>query len=223
MTTPISVMIADDHAMVRTGLRLLVSSHSDLRVVGECGTHQELLDSLARSPRPVDVVTLDLTMPGGGPAGLMQSITRRYPGTRIVVLTMHDDPSYARMAIAGGASAYVVKTAADTELIDAIRTVAHGGTHRSVSSGAAGRPRTATRRSPSHTAADSLSDREREVLVLVAQGFTNQQVADRLYVSVKTVESYRARLMAKLGLEDRAELTRFALETGLLGTHSAED
>lgn len=223
MTTPISVMIADDHAMVRTGLRLLVSSHADLRVVGECGTHQELLDALAASPRPVDVVTLDLAMPGGGPAGVIQSITRRHPGTRVVVLTMHDDPGYARMALAAGASAYVVKTAADTELIAAIRTVARGGTHRSASSDTAGRPRAATQRSPSSTAAGSLSERERETLVLVAQGFTNQQIAERLYVSVKTVESYRARLMAKLGLKDRAELTRFALETGMLGTHAPED
>ena len=223
MTAPISVMIADDHAMVRTGLRLLVSSHADLQVVGECGTHQELLDALARSPRPVDVVTLDLTMPGGGPAGLIQSIIRRYPGTRVVVLTMHDDPGYARMAIAAGASAYIVKTAADTELIDAIRIVAHGGTHRSVSSVAASRPRATTHGATRHPAIDSLSDRERETLVLVAQGFTNQQIADRLYVSVKTVESYRARLMAKLGLKGRAELTRFALETGMLGMPAPED
>ncbi|MFM8734087.1 MAG: response regulator [Pirellulales bacterium] len=215
MTKAISVFIADDHTLVRAGLRLLLSSHADIHVVGECGTHQELLTALASRQEPVDVVTLDLTMPGGSPSFLIQDVVRHHPQTRIVVLTMHEDPSYARMAIAAGASAYVVKSAADTELVTAIRTVARGGMHSSVSTIVPEPRKQASVRDGGRPAIDTLSDREREVLVFIAQGHTNQQIADKLFLSVKTVESYRARLMTKLGLKDRAELTRFAMETGL--------
>jgi len=217
MSTLISVLIADDHAMVRAGLRLLLESHRDIRVVGECGTHDEVLSALAKSVEPIDVVTLDLTMPGGSAARLIEDIVRRTSGTRVVVLTMHEDASYARMALAAGASAYIVKSAADTELLTAVRTVARGGMHSSVST-LASVQRSTPATASGHPAVDTLSEREREVLLLVAQGHTNQQIAHRLFLSVKTVESYRARLMAKLGLKDRAELTRFAMETGLLGT-----
>lgn len=216
MSAPVSLLIADDHVVMRAGLRLLLASQKDMRVVGECGSHNEVLEFLRRSVQPVDIVTLDLTMPGGSPSALIQDIVRHHPCTRVVVLTMHDDPGYARMAFAAGASGFVVKSAADTELIDAIRTVARGGTHGGIaaSATAGGKPATAT---PGHPAVDSLSRREREVLVLVARGHSSQQIADQLFLSVKTVESYRSRLMAKLGLKDRSELTRLVLETGLLG------
>jgi two-component system response regulator NreC len=217
MSEPISVLIADDHAVVRAGLRLLLTSQRDIRVAGECGTHGEVLAFLHKAPRAVDIVTLDLTMPGGSPAVLIEDIIRHYPHTRVVVLTMHDDPSYARMAMTTGASGFVVKSAADTEILDAIRTVARGGTHGGIATAAAGRqPHTTV--SPGHPAIDALSQREREVLVLIARGHSNQQIADKLFLSVKTVESYRSRLMTKLGLKDRSELTRLALETGLLAT-----
>lgn len=216
MTTAISVLIADDHAMVRTGLRLLLSSVDDIRVVGECGTHQELRNTLAGHRGPIDIVTLDITMPGGSPSGLIEEIVRHHPGTRVVVLTMHEDPSYARMTIAAGASAYIVKSAADTELITAIRTVARGGMLSSISTVTLARRTEATACPGGRPAVDALSEREREVLAFIAQGLTNRQIADKLFLSVKTVESYRARLMAKLGLHDRAELTRFSMETGLL-------
>lgn len=216
MTKVISVLIADDHTLVRAGLRLLLSSHADIHVVGECGTHRDLLDALASRRDPIDVVTLDLTMPGGPPAALIQDIVRHHPSTRVVVLTMHEDPGYARMAIAAGASAYIVKSAADTELVSAIRTVARGGMHSSISTVAPVPRKGVATRASGRPGFDTLSEREREVLVFVAQGHTNQQIADKLFLSVKTVESYRARLMTKLGLRDRAELTRFATETGLL-------
>lgn len=214
---PWNILIADDHAVMRAGLRLLLEQQSDLRVVAECGCHRDVLTWLAAHPGEVDVVTLDLTMPGGSPAALIEDVVRGSPGTRVVVLTMHDDPSYARMAVAAGASGYVVKSAADVELVSAIRTAASGGILSTVShapQGTAGGP--PANRLPGVPAADSLSEREREVMGMVAQGFTNQQVADRLFLSVKTVESYRARLMRKLGLKGRAELTQFAIQTGIL-------
>lgn len=216
MNTVISVIIADDHAMVRAGLRLLLSRHADIRVIGECGTHQEILDALANPREPIDVVTVDLSMPGGSPYSLIEFIVREHPRTRVVVLTMHDDPGYARMAIAAGASGYILKSAADTELLTAIRTVARGGMHSSVSTLPPAPHKAPSTRAGGRPAIDTLSEREREVLVYVAQGHTNQQIADKLFLSVKTIESYRARLMAKLGLSDRAMLTKFAMETGLL-------
>lgn len=215
MTRVISVLIADDHALMRAGLRLLLATQPDIAVVGECGTHAEVLDTLRSAAPGVDVVTLDLTMPGGPPAALIEDVVRLCPGTRVLVVTMHDDPSYARMALAAGAAGYVVKSAADRELLQALRAVAAGGTHR----GIAGEPARDADRRPApigQTPLDTLSEREREVLVLVAQGHTSQQIADRLFLSVKTIESYRSRLMTKLGLSGRAELTRFAIDAGLL-------
>jgi two-component system response regulator NreC len=215
MSRIISVLIADDHALMRSGLRLLLSTQQDVRVVGECGTHREVLDALRDAESAVDVVTLDLTMPGGPPAALITDIVRAHPSTRVLVVTMHDDPSYARMAFAAGAAGYVVKSAADRELLQALRTVAAGGMHRGIA-GAVGHDADKRPAPSGQTPLDTLSEREREVLLLVAQGHTNQQIADRLFLSVKTIESYRSRLMAKLGLSGRAEVTRFALETGLL-------
>lgn len=215
MSRVISVLIADDHALMRAGLRLLLATQPDIAVVGECGTHQDVLDTLRDAAPCIDVVTLDLTMPGGPPAALIADIVRAHPSTRVLVVTMHDDPSYARMALAAGAAGYVVKSAADRELLQALRAVASGGTHR----GIAGEPARDADRRPApigQTPLDTLSEREREVLVLVAQGHTSQQIADRLFLSVKTIESYRSRLMTKLGLSGRAELTRFAIDTGLL-------
>lgn len=217
MNGPVSILIADDHAVMRAGLRLLLASQQDMRVAGECGTHGEVVEFLRDSRQPVDIVILDLTMPGGSPAALIEDIVRHHPRTRVVVLTMHDDPSYARLAFAAGASGFVVKSAADTELLDAIRTVARGGMHGGSLGSAVAGTRHATAM-PGHPAIDALSSREREVLVLVARGHSNQQIADKLFLSVKTVESYRSRLMTKLGLKDRSELTRLALDMGLLGT-----
>lgn len=204
----VRVAIADDHAMLRTGLKLLINTQADMEVVGEAGSHAETKAMVAAS-HP-DVLTLDLSMPGGQPMSLVETLSRENPGIRILVLTMHEDPAFVRMALAAGASGYLVKRSADSELLSAIRTVAKGGIHAQVGV-------LATPTAPPATAPlNALSDREREVLVWVARGQTNQAIADKLFLSVKTIESYRARLMAKLGLQNRAELTQLAITLGLL-------
>jgi two-component system, NarL family, response regulator NreC len=212
----IRVLIADDHAVLRAGLRLLISTQPDMVVVGEAGdfatTRQKILEL-----RP-DVVTLDLSMPGEDAVKVIEDLSRDIPATRIVILTMHDDVSMFRAAFAAGAAGYLVKSAADTELLNAIRIVAAGRSYVNLpgNPGLADVESSQSIRNPDQKALESLSAREHEVLTLVAQGHTNQAIADRLTLSVKTVESYRARLMTKLNLANRAELTQFALKTGLM-------
>lgn len=215
MTPRIRIHIADDHAVLRAGLRLLIQSQADMEVIGESGDAEQTLQQLANLPP--DVLTLDLSMPGGGGIELLRKLTKSNPSLRVVVLTMHDEPEYFRAAMAAGAAGYVVKKSADTELLSAIRTVAQGRTYTNCELAPHGD------KSPSKSIFNSrtnqlkeLSQREREVLQFVAQGHTNQAIADRLSLSVKTVESYRARLMTKLSLHSRADLMQFALESGLL-------
>jgi two-component system response regulator NreC len=216
MTQPIRILIADDHALIRSGLTLLLSSQPDLQVVAECGTHDEVTERLAALPGGVDVITLDLTMPGSSPASFIEELVRTHPDLAVVVLTMHDDPSHARISLAAGAKGYVVKSAADRDLLEAIRIVARGGSYTGGT--VAGEPVAVPKRPVGGgTPLDSLSDRERQVFVMVAEGHTSQQIADQVGLSVKTIESYRSRLMAKLGLANRAELTRLALDAGLIG------
>lgn len=214
MGEPISVFIADDHGIVRSGLRLLISHEPDMRVCGEAGSVDELLAGLDAA---VNVLTLDLGMTQQGSAELIRRLMARLPTLGIVILTMHDDAAYARMALAAGARGYVVKTAADVELINAIRAVAAGRQFCTVTAtDTDGMLNAGVPVSP----LDGLSAREREVLVYVAQGYTSQQIAERLFLSVKTIESYRSRLMTKLDLRDRAALTQFAVEHGILGQGS---
>lgn len=212
-TTQIRIMIVDDHAVLRSGLRLLIDAQQDMRVVGEAGTLHQAADT-ARSLSP-DVITLDLSMPG--PHGLagIERLRAASPASKVLVLTMHEDASLVRSALAMGAVGYVVKSVADSELITAIRAVAGGRLF--VDSGSPNEQAPRERPAPtSGPPVDSLSEREREVLIAIAKGFTNQQVADNLHLSVKTVESYRARLMKKLNLSNRADLVRLALEMGVL-------
>ncbi|MBY0308091.1 MAG: response regulator transcription factor [Phycisphaerales bacterium] len=210
----IDVMIVDDHAMVRSGLKMLIDGQPDMRVCAEAGSLREALERVVRArPR---VVTLDLSMPGSQGASGVEKLRKAAPDARVLVLTMHDDPAYVRAAVATGAAGYVVKSAADAELITAIRAVAHGGVFVGVkSANSLGELLTPSPRAE-RTPLESLSAREREVLVAVAKGYTNQQIADRASLSVKTVESYRSRLMTKLGLGSRADITRLAVESGLL-------
>lgn len=212
----IRVLIADDHAVLRSGLKLLINTQTDMKVIGEAGDFRTTREKVLEL-HP-DVVTLDLSMPGGDAVRMIEDLTKEVPETQLLILTMHDDASMFRMAFAAGAAGYIVKSAADTELLTAIRTVAAGRSFVSLP-GNAGLPRPDSppvQEAYDHAALNLLSTREHEVLTLVAQGHTNQAIADRLYLSVKTVESYRSRLMAKLNLGTRAELTQFALKHGLL-------
>lgn len=212
----IRVFIADDHALVRSGLRLLVEGEGDMQVVGEASTFPQTVDGVEQT-KP-DVLTLDLSMPGGfGIAGI-EKLRRQVPQVRIVVLTMHDDPAFVRSALAMGAAAYVAKSAADISFITAIRAAHEGRVFVDARNGVEPSPPVHSLSTTQVVTApiEKLSLREREVLILIASGLTNQAAAERLGLSVKTVESYRARLMDKLGLENRADLIRLALECGLL-------
>lgn len=203
----IRVVLADDHAVLRSGLRLLVNSQFDMEVVGEAGSFPDARQ-VCRDLKP-HVVILDLNMPGGTATKTIETLAADVPDVHVVILTMHDDPAYMRAAMAAGAHGFVLKKSADTDLLSAVRAAAQGRIfiHADVVRSASASP---------VTSLDHLSEREREVLKAVAFGYTNQEIADRIDISVKTVESYRARLMTKLQCQTRAELTRCALEAGLL-------
>ena len=208
----ISVVIVDDHAVVRSGLRMLLESEDDIHVEDEGGTADEAV-RLARLYKP-DVVLLDVTMPGRSGLEAAQDIRQAAPKAAILVLSMHDDPSYVREAFANGASGYLLKEAADAELVAAVREVASGSRYVHPALGA--RLAAAEAEAAAAAAADPLSDREREVLRLLALGHTNQEIAKMLYISVRTAETHRAHIMQKLRLNTRAELVRYALQHGLL-------
>jgi DNA-binding NarL/FixJ family response regulator len=215
----IRILLADDHAVLRSGLRMLIGSQRDLEVVGEASDGDEAVRKAAVL-RP-DVALVDITMPGSGGIKAIERIRQAAPATRVLVLTMHDVPAYLRAALAAGATGYVVKRAADSDLLAAIRDVHRGRTVLDPALSARVVQGGVRRRGPaSPTATALLSQREREVLELVAQGYTNQQIADHLGLSVKTVETYRARLVEKLGLQSRAELVRYALDSGVFGVEA---
>ena len=215
----IRVLIVDDHAIVRAGLRMVINPQPDMEVVGEAADGHEALCQ-AREANP-DVLTLDLTMPGGGGLKILECLRQACPHTRVLVLTMHEEPSYLRPVLAAGGSGYVAKSAADGALLAAIRSVAQGRTFVTLNLSDSethqvlGDRATRTASAP-RTPAQILSTREQEVLQLLAQGYTNQEVGSRLRLSVKSIETYRARIVDKLGLRSRADLTRYALEMGLL-------
>jgi two-component system, NarL family, response regulator NreC len=220
----IRVLIADDHAVLRAGLKLLINAQADMVVVGEAGSGPETVHS-AQATTP-HVVLLDLTMPGGGSTQTIEQLGLFAPGARVLVLTMHDDSAYMRAALQAGAAGYIVKKAADVELLTAIRAVYHGRTFVDLTRpGELARGPDVQRISRESTAAGQpkpLSPREAEVLRLLAQGHTNQEAADQLAVSVKTIETHRKRLTDKLGLKSRAQLFRFAVEVGLLEGDAAQ-
>ena len=214
----IRVLIVDDHAIVRAGLRMLINHQPDMDVVGEAADGHEALCQ-AREANP-DVLTLDLTMPGGGGLKILERVRQACPQTRVLVLTMHEDPSYLRAVLAAGGLGYVAKSAVDGELLAAIRSVAQGRTFVTINLSDRGTHQVlgdqATRtEAPPRAPVKLLSSREQEVLKLLAEG-SNQEVGTRMCLSVKTIETYRARIVDKLGLRSRADLTRYALEMGLL-------
>jgi len=214
----IRILIADDHSVVRQGLRMFLALDDELEVIGEAGDGAETV-SRARD-LGCDVVLLDLSMPGSSGTAVIGWLMRLHPMPRILVLTGHDDPAYLRSALRAGASGYVVKSAADVDLLAAIRVVHRGGTFVRLTR--LGEPsggdvvRRGSSDSPAVAPSRPLSRRELEVLRLLAQGHTNQAVADRLTVSVKTIETHRRRMSEKLGFKTRAELFRFAVEAGVL-------
>ena len=207
--TPIRVLIADDHALLRSGLRALLSSQPDMVVVGEASDGAEAVElALALAP---DVVLLDLSMRGTDGFAALERFRRECPRSRILVLTMYDHEPYMRAALAASAAGFVVKQSADGELFAAIRAVHEGRSYYNVRLDTP----SATPAAPKKPEA-RLSRREREVLEQLALGHTNQEVADKLRIGVKSVETYRTRLTEKLGLRTRADLVRYALAAGLL-------
>lgn len=213
--SPIRVVIADDHAIVRDGLRTLIESHADLTVVGEAANGDEAWQR-ARDLAP-DVLVLDLSMPGT--AGLEAAIRVAHdcPRVRVVALTMHEERGYVTQMLRAGVAAYVLKRTASAELVQAIRTVAGGGSY--VDPSLAGDLLTDSRagsRSPESELPADLSAREREVIRYVALGYTNKEIAAALELSVKTVETHKANAMAKLGFRSRAALVRFAIQQNWL-------
>ena len=208
----IRVLIVDDHAVVRAGLRLLLDAEPDIEVVGEAGSIDQAIFE-ARALKP-DVILMDVVMPGRSGIEGSPAVLHEAPDAKLLVLSMQDDPTYVREAFAAGASGYVLKEAADTELVAAIREVAGGNQYVHPSLGA----RLAAAESDPHGGPDDdpLSEREREVLRLLALGHTNQEIAKMLYISVRTAETHRAHIMQKLRLSTRAELVRHALAHGLL-------
>lgn len=216
-TDPIRVLLADDHAVLRSGLKLLLDPRPDMVVVGEATDGAELL-SLVTETSP-DVILLDLTMPRLGGLEVLPLLRQQAPHARVLILTMHDDQGYLRQALRTGAAGYVLKKAADVELIAAIQAVVRGDVYVHPSMTRSLLEEMIPERDDSggeEALWDTLSDREQEVLRLVALGYTNQEIADQLALSVKTVETYRARGMEKLKLRSRAALVRFALSHGLL-------
>jgi two-component system response regulator NreC len=208
----IRVVLVDDHAVVRSGLRLLLEAEDDIEVVGEAGDSREAVFEV-REHKP-DVVLTDVVMPGQSGIEATPSIIKESPETKVLVLSMQDDPNYVREAFAAGASGYVLKEAADSELVAAVREVASGGSYVNPELGA--RMVAFEVKARAAAEADPLTEREREVLRLLALGHTNQEIAKLIYVSVRTAETHRAHIMQKLGLNTRAELVRYALAHGLL-------
>jgi two-component system response regulator NreC len=206
----IKLVIADDHAIVRSGLRMLLDAEPDLEVVAEAGDVPSAI-RYVRAHRPA-VLILDLNMPGEPSLPALGTFREASPDTQIVVLTMQSDPSFAREALRGGALGYVLKEAADAELVQAVRLAAQGRTYLHPELGAklAAAP-------PEPTGPpDGLTEREVEVLKLIALGHTNNEIAGQLYLSVRTIESHRAHIQQKLLLGTRAELVRYALDKGLI-------
>jgi len=212
------IVLADDHTLVRDGLRRVIEAEADFKVVGEAANAAATIAEVA-AQRP-DILLLDVSMPGGGGIAALDEIRKASPATRILVLTMHEDPAYLRVALVSGASGFLLKHAAGRELVAAIRAVLQGRTYvdptlAGVALHEALRPAQLSQASR-ESGPDRLSPRETQVLRDLALGFTNKEVAERLAVSIKSVETYRARLFEKLGLERRADLVRYAISHNLM-------
>jgi DNA-binding NarL/FixJ family response regulator len=211
----ISVLLADDHGIVRAGLRALLDAQQDISVVGEASSGDEAVE-LAQKLEP-DIIIMDISMPGGG-LEATRKIAKLELQTRILILTIHAEERYLLPVLEAGGSGYVRKASLHTDLIDAVRTVFRGevflepAATRMLLQGYLDRANDGIELDPGKL----LSEREREVLKLTAEGFTAQEIGDQLFLSPKTVETYRHRIMHKLGFSHRSELVRYALRAGLL-------
>jgi two-component system response regulator NreC len=218
MNKPIQIFLTDDHAVLRAGLKALLNAEPDMQVIGEAGGEGDCLSPiLALQP---DVVLLDINMPCCNGLDLLAALRQQLPQSRVLVLTMHDDSVYLRQALATGGAGYVLKEAADSELLTAIRTVYNGGVFLHPEHAKILLEDSLNQQTQTTGSADDpltrLSDREVEVLRLIALGHSNKEIAEMLFLSVKTVETYKARVMEKLNLKSRAALVRFALRNRLL-------
>jgi two-component system, NarL family, response regulator NreC len=207
MGESVRIVLADDHAVVRSALRLLLDAEDDLEVVAEAGDIESTV-RYVRGHKP-DVLVLDLNMPGGHSLDAVPEILLASPDTSVVVLTMETDHAYAREAIQAGVLGYVLKQAVDEELVNAVHLAAVGKTYLQPELGA-------KLAADTGESSDGLSERELEIVRLIALGHTNTEIAEQLYLSVRTVESHRARVQQKLKLSKRSDLVRYALERGLL-------
>jgi DNA-binding NarL/FixJ family response regulator len=218
-------MIVDDHAILRSGLRMLIDAQPDMTVVGEARDGQEAIRKVSDSK--ADVMILDITMPNVGGLNAIAGIVKVSDHVRILLLTMHEEPAYVRTALSAGASGYVLKRSVDADLLSAIRAVHNGRTY--VDSDLANSLMHDVFRRSRHEAgarpfeAKSLTEREAQVLKLVAEGYSSREIAGQIYVSTKTVETYRARFAEKLGLTSRADIVRYALDLGLLDKFSVPE
>ena len=213
---PIRVLIVDDHGVMRAGLQAMIGAQPDLLVVGNAASADEAL-AAAPSLRP-DVIVLDVEMPGRDGIEALPVLRQACPGARVLMLTMHDDAALVRRALAAGASGFVVKEALGDDLLAAIRTVWQGRSYINVSMLPEAQLQAAPPLEGSALAStdQALSGRERQVLEMLAQGFTNSEIGKQLHLSPRTIGTYRGRLNEKLGLRTRADIVQFALDSGLL-------
>ncbi len=212
----IKVLIADDHAIVREGVRMILAKEGDIEVVGEAGDGRQALDLVDRL-RP-DVVIMDLSMPEMGGIEATKHVKERQPAVNVLALTMHEDESYVFQLLRAGASGYVLKRAAAQDLVQAVRAAARGEAflYPSIARKVVEDYLKRVEQGEERERYDGLTEREREVLTLIAQGLTNQQIAQKLFISIKTVQTHRAHILEKLGLHDRTELVRYAIRKGLI-------
>lgn len=218
------ILIADDHAILRSGLRMLINKQPGMEVVAEAADSEEAV-ALAQEHLP-DVAIIDISMPGEGGVRVTEKITSMSKDTRVIALTMHDDQAYLRAVLTAGALGFVIKRSADTRLIDAIETVRKGQVYIDPAMGyrvIKGILDPAANAEAEEADADQLSSREREVLALLAEGYTNREAAEKLGLSMRSVETYRSRMAEKLGFTNRVDLVRYAIANGLLNVNPDED
>lgn len=210
------VVIADDHAIVREGVRMILAKEKDIEVVGEAEDGQQALQ-LVETHKPT-VVVMDISMPGMGGIEATQALKERHPEVAVLALTMHEDESYVFQLLRAGASGYVLKRAAAQDLVQAVRAAAKGEAflYPSVARKVVEDYLKRVEAGEERERYDGLTEREKEILTHIAQGLSNQQIAEKLFISIKTVQTHRAHILEKLGLHDRTELVRYAIRKGLI-------